>query len=123
MKGNQTMFEIFRGFSVKIIAIPARASKEKVNKLVMFANKTKIASVFIGTIKDETVAKYPSIQEIKTKGPVKVISASIDFLFGRLSRLPYLKLTSMVPRNHRVRCLKNPERVEGYSCQDFTSEA
>jgi hypothetical protein len=57
MKGNQRMFEIFRGFSVKIIVTPAKANKEKVSREVMFANKTKAASEVKGIKSEENVAK------------------------------------------------------------------
>ena len=67
------MFEILRGFSVKEhCCLQLEPVRENVNRVVMFANKRKVAICIHGNvIKDEIVAKYPSIQEIKTKGPAK----------------------------------------------------
>jgi hypothetical protein len=57
MKGNQTMFEIFRCFSAKIMAIPAKAKRRKVNNVVTLANKMNVKSGFKGMKNEEKVAK------------------------------------------------------------------
>ena len=123
MNGSHKAFDIFRGFSEKIMNTPAKAKRTKVNKEEILASIMNVMSGCIGMKNEERVTKYPIRQEIKTNGPAKVTSASNDFLFGVFSRLPYLRLTSIVPLNHLVLCLKKPETVDGYSCQDLTSEA
>jgi len=57
MKGNQTIFDIFRGFSAKIIATPAKAKRTNVNNVVMLANKKNAKSGFKGIKSEENVAK------------------------------------------------------------------
>ena len=56
MKGNQTIFDTFLGFSVKIMATPAKAKRRKVNNVVTLANKKNAKSGFKGTKNEETVA-------------------------------------------------------------------
>ena len=51
------VFDILRGFSVKIIATPAKANRRKVNKEVILANKRNVMSGFIGMKNEEKVTK------------------------------------------------------------------